>query len=92
MSTVPQASLVIRDLWLLFAVNHSPRQASGIIDKGRENKDMILYRPVGLQELVLIYDSGMKASRPPAPTTDLLSGSSTGICQPEAVIRKKNSP
>jgi len=25
---------------------------------------MILYRPVGLQELVLIYDSGMKAFPP----------------------------
>src|SRR4026208_464998 len=37
------------------------RQASGIIGKGSENKNMILYRPVGLQELVLIYDSGMKA-------------------------------
>ena len=37
------------------------RQASGIIGKGSEIKDMILYRPVGLQELVLIYDSGMKA-------------------------------
>src|SRR4026208_1971876 len=37
------------------------RQASGIIGKGSEIKDMILYRPVGLQELALIYDSGMKA-------------------------------
>jgi len=27
----------------------------------RFSKDTILYRPVGLQELALIYDSGMKA-------------------------------
>jgi hypothetical protein len=28
---------------------------------GRSENNMILYRPVGLQELALIYDSGMKA-------------------------------
>src|SRR6266498_5883037 len=30
------------------------------IDENRFDDDMILYRPVGLQELELIYDSGMK--------------------------------
>ena len=29
--------------------------------RDRFENNMILYRPVGLQELALIYDSGMKA-------------------------------
>jgi hypothetical protein len=29
--------------------------------------NMILYRPVGLQEMVLIYDSGIKAFPAPLP-------------------------
>jgi cellulose biosynthesis protein BcsQ len=45
---------------LLPSVN-DPRQASGFIGNDSENENMILYRPVGLQELELIFDSGMKA-------------------------------
>ena len=36
-------------------------RASGIIGKDRFNQDMILYRPVGLKELELMYDSGMQS-------------------------------
>ena len=45
------ADVLRADLW----------QASGIIGNDSENKKMILYRPIGLQELALIYESGMKA-------------------------------
>ena len=34
---------------------------------GKDSENMILYRPVGLQELELIYDSGMKAFPPRLP-------------------------
>ena len=59
----------------------------GSLMMDRFENNMILYRPVGLQELELIYDRGMKAFPPTrcasgtivtasASTTDLLSSPS----------------